>query len=252
MPRLYLMSLSLVGVLAVALPVSAQEESHVLTQESANDVQPAQAPPAAAEQRGPRNANPGRQGDARGTGRAPAPRQGVVRDPDNGRRRVVVAPRVVYNSSPYRYAYSGAYIPSRRGVYGSGYLYLRSSLLLRSWLRLLRPEFRWLLWELLGRLLRWARLFDPCGLRSRVRHRRTAVAGVSAERTGLRRWRLRRHGGRLRWHVPVVEAGIRVVFDPSAGAGLPDEAIGGGGGGGAAGGGGGDASSFTRSVWSCF
>src|SRR5688572_3981538 len=124
MPRLYLMSLSLVGILAVAPEVSAQEESHVLTQESAADVQPAQAPPAVAEQRGPRSANPGRQGDARGAGRAPAPtpRQ-VVRDPDNNRRRVVVAPRVVYNRYPYRYAYSGGYLPSRPVVYGSGYLY---------------------------------------------------------------------------------------------------------------------------------
>lgn len=122
MPRLYLMSLSLVGILAVAPEVSAQEESHVLTQESAADVQPAQAPPAVAEQRGPRSANPGRQGDARGAGRVPAPRQGV-RDPDNDRRRVVGAPRVVYNRYPYRYAYSGGYLPSRPVVYGSGYLY---------------------------------------------------------------------------------------------------------------------------------
>jgi len=122
MPRLYLTSLSLVGVLAVAPQASAQEESHVLTQESANDVQPAQAPPAVVEQRGPRSANPGRQEDARGAGRAPAPRQ-VVRDPYNNRRQVVVAPRVVHNSYPYRYAYSGAYLPSRRAVYGAGYLY---------------------------------------------------------------------------------------------------------------------------------
>jgi len=35
----------------------------------------------------------------------------------------VVAPHVVYNSYPYRYAYSGGYIPSRPVVYGSAYLY---------------------------------------------------------------------------------------------------------------------------------
>ena len=128
MPRLYLIALSLVGILAAAPQVFAQEESHVLTQESAADVQPEQAPPAVVEQRGPRSANPGRQGDARAE-RAPAPRQGV-RNPDNDRRRVVVAPRrvvvaprVVYNGYPYRYAYSGGYLPSRPVVYGSAYLY---------------------------------------------------------------------------------------------------------------------------------
>ncbi len=123
MPRLYLMSWSLVGILFAAPQVSAQEESHVLTQESAVDVQPVQAPPAVAQPRGGGGAgNPGRQGDARGAGRAPAVRAGV-RDRDYDSRRVVVAPRVVSNSYPYRYAYSGRYLPSRRGVYGSGYLY---------------------------------------------------------------------------------------------------------------------------------
>ena len=120
MPRLYLPALSLIGILFAAPQVFAQEESHVLTQDSANDAQPAQAPPAVAEQRGRGGAgNPGRQGDARGAGRAPAPRA-AVRDRDNDRRRVVIAPRV-YNNYPYRY--SGRYLPSRRGVYGSGYLY---------------------------------------------------------------------------------------------------------------------------------
>ena len=52
MPRLYLMSWSLVGILFAAPQVSAQEESHVLTQESAVDVQPVQAPPAVAQPRG--------------------------------------------------------------------------------------------------------------------------------------------------------------------------------------------------------
>ena len=121
MPRLSLLPLSLVGILFAAPQVSAQEESHVLTQDSANDVQPAQAPPAMADQRGRVGAgNPGRQGDVRGAGRAPAPRA-AVRDRDSGRRRVVIAPRVVYNRYPYRY--SGRYLPSRRGVFGSGYLY---------------------------------------------------------------------------------------------------------------------------------
>jgi hypothetical protein len=36
---------------------------------------------------------------------------------------VVIAPRVVYNNYPPRYAYSGRYLPSRRGVFGSAYLY---------------------------------------------------------------------------------------------------------------------------------
>ena len=121
MPLAIVLSLSLLGILVAAPRVSAQDASHVLTQESADAVQPVPAAPAVAEQRGRGGAgNPGRQGDARGAGRAPTPRPGV-RDRDNDRRRVVIAPRVVYNSYPYRY--SGPYLPSRRGVFGSGYLY---------------------------------------------------------------------------------------------------------------------------------
>ena len=130
MPRLNLMSLSLAGILLAAAQASAQEESHVLTQESAADltqesaadVQPVPAPPAASPQRGGSSGtgNPGRQGYAGRTGRAPAPRPGV-RDRGNG--RVVAAPPVVYNAHPRRYVYSGRYLPSRPVVYGSGYLY---------------------------------------------------------------------------------------------------------------------------------
>ena len=119
MPRLNLTSLSLIGILLAAAQASAQDESHVLTQESAADVQPVETPPAVTQERAGSSggANPGRRG---GAGRAPAPRPGV-RDPGNG--RVVATPPVVYNRRPNRYVYSGRYLPSRPIVYGSGYLY---------------------------------------------------------------------------------------------------------------------------------
>ena len=120
MPRLNLTSLSLIGILLIAAAqASAQDESHVLTQESAADVQPVDTPPAVMQERGGGGgrANPNPPGRA---GRASAPRPGA-RDPGNG--RVVVAPPVVYNGHPRRYAYSGRYLPSRPIVYGSGYLY---------------------------------------------------------------------------------------------------------------------------------
>src|SRR5687768_12276751 len=131
MPRLYLMSLSLIGILAFAPQVSAQEPI-----EATPELQ-VQAQPPAAEQRDqsvaaqrraePRGSRP--QGDNPRVGTAepraarPAPtaRQ-AGRDRNNGPRRVVVAPRV-YGGYPYPYAYSGRYLPSRRGVFGSAYLY---------------------------------------------------------------------------------------------------------------------------------
>jgi hypothetical protein len=122
MPWFNLMALSLTGILVAAAQASAQEESHVLTQESAADVQPVQEPPAVTQQGAGRSGagNQGRQGYS--GGRAPAPRPGV-REPGNDRSRVVAAPAVVYRGTPNRYVYSGRYLPSRPVVYGSGYLY---------------------------------------------------------------------------------------------------------------------------------
>jgi len=156
MRPLYLMSLSLVGILAATPHLSAQEAteaiqapsaafepvavtSHALAPDAAEEVQQVQAQPVAAEQRarggaGNRRAEPSappRQGGNPRAGRAepqtarraPAPRQTVRNRAGARPRSVVVAPRVVYNNYPYRYAYSGRYLPSRRGVFGAGYLY---------------------------------------------------------------------------------------------------------------------------------
>ena len=154
MPRLYLMSLPLVGILVAAPQLAAQEPveatpevqsdlaafeppvaaSHVLSQEATEQVQ-VQAQPPAAEQRDrggagqrraePRGSRP--QGDNPRVGTAepraarPAPtNRQAGRDRNNGPRTVVVAPRV-YGGYPYPYAYSGRYLPSRRGVFGSAY-----------------------------------------------------------------------------------------------------------------------------------
>jgi len=116
MPSHYLVSLSLIGVLAAAPQASAQGAIQKARERAT------QATGAGSAQRGDARGN-----DAARAGRAapPAVRRAPapVRQQDARRRTVIVAPRVLYNSSPYWYANSGRYLPSRRGVFGSGYLY---------------------------------------------------------------------------------------------------------------------------------